>query len=449
MFEKMVNMLWSPYLLLLFMAVGLYCSLLTGFMQVSVKFWFRETLGQNGESGNKSSQFSSLCMALATTIGTGSIAGVASAIWYGGPGAMFWMWVSGFFGMMLSACERMLTLEYRVKVEDGYQGGPMYYLEQGAGSLFLARCFACACALSAFVGGNMVQGSAISQSLYHLGEIPTYLVGIVLMLLVSFTLRGGMLAVTKLSTVLVPFMAGTYLLAGLYCLFSDIPRLLEVVGDIFSSAFSVRSAVGGGGGYTVLMGMRYGMARGIFSNEAGLGAGSMAHGNAKVDHPARQGLWGMVEVFFATMVVCTLTGLVLLTSGIYQGDVAQMLTLQSETPLLPVGVPMTQQAFSVHLGEIGSYIVMISLILFAFTSILGWSCYGIQSMAYLVKKPILVTGYRCLLLLGLVFGTVMKDTHLLWIFLDFTLILMAVPNLIGLVLLAPGVCRSLREWAYG
>lgn len=454
MLANFVDTLWNPYLLLLFIAVGLYCSILTGFSQVSFGFCIKQTIRQQERAditaqNQKSSQFASLCTALATTIGTGSIAGVATAIWWGGAGAIFWMWVSAFLGMILSACERILTLQYRVPVSGKtqvYQGGPMYYLEQGVGSPFLGRWFAVACAFSALVGGNVLQSSSIAQGVQHLLPFPPVVVGLCLMTLVAYTLVGGMETVRKVSTILVPLMAGFYILGGLYCIFSDIPLLLAVLQDIFTSAFTTRSMIGGTGGYSVLTAVRYGMARGIFSNEAGLGAGAMAHANAKVDHPVRQGLWGMIEVFFATMIVCTLTALVLLTSGIYQGDVTQSL-FQTETDLiLPVGVPMTQQAFSVHLGDFGSTMVLISLVLFAFTSILGWSCYGKESVAYLSDNSSIQKAYAIVLLLGLILGSLLENTEILWIFLDLSLFFMAVPNLIGLLILAPKVCGDFFQW---
>lgn len=457
--EHFVDKLWNPYLLILFTAVGLYCSLLTGFLQVSIPFWWRETLGQKENPKSCSpdktsqnhavfSQFSALCMALATTIGTGSIAGVATALWWGGPGAIFWMWVSAFLGMMLSACERILTLQYRISDgKGGFLGGPMYYLEKGMNNSFLAKWFALACSFSAIMGGNLVQSSSISQGMNHLTGMPTPIIGLILALLVSFALRGGMASVTKISTIFVPIMAGLYLLSGIFCIMQDIPNTIAALKDIVNSAFHTRSIVAGGSGYTLMISLRYGMARGIFSNEAGLGAGSMAHSNANVDTPFRQGLWGMVEVFFATIVVCTITALVILTSGIYQGDVAQFLNAQNTSPILPVGVPLTQMAFSVELGELGAVIVLISLILFAFTSILGWSCYGKQCITYLNFHQ---GCYQGILTTSLMIGSIITPNYskYIWVLVDLSLVLMALPNLIGLTYLAPNTCRQFVHWVH-
>lgn len=444
--EKWVDFLWNPCLMVLFMGVGLHCSIKTGFLQGCVPFWWRATLGQIGKKQTQStmSQISALCMALATTIGTGSIAGVATALWLGGAGAIFWMWVSAFLGMMLSACEKVLTIEYRVPKGKAYVGGPMYYLEQGVHPFF-AKWFSLACLFSAFVGGNLVQATSIAQGLHHLANIPSWVTGGGLILIVGLTLRGGMSYVAKINTILVPIMAFFYISGGLYCIIQNPKALQDALYSIWHSAFRWNAVVGGGTGYTILASMRHGVARGIFSNEGGLGVGAIAHGNAKVDHPARQGCWGMVEVCFATMVVCTLTALVILTSGVYQQDVASYLLQQGQEPLLTVGVPLTQAAFSVHLGQWGSGIVAISLVLFAFTSILGWNCYGGEALEYLTKHPKSRTYYRILMLLGLGFGSVFPSGQI-WMWVDFFLALMAIPNLIGLWVLAPKATGLLNQW---
>ncbi len=431
--EELVNHIWNPYLLLCFLGVGLYISLLSGFFQGKISFWWKETLGGKQDF----SQISALFTALATTIGTGSIAGVATAIYLGGAGAVFWMWVSAFFGMMLSACEKILTIHYRVPntaSKQNYVGGPMYYLDYGLHCPLLGKCFSIACLFATLIGGNLVQSASIAQGMQHLFHIPTWLTGVALTLLITLTLQGGMALVAKISTILVPLMAILYLGSGVYCLFQDIPALFSTIKTIFQSAFVPQAVVGGGGGYAVFTALRYGMARGIFSNEAGLGASAMAHGNAKVDHPARQGLWGIVEVFFATMVVCTITALVLLTSGIFQTQ-----------EVLPLGVPMTQSAFAKSMGQWGSGIVLFSLILFAYTSILGWTCYGQIALHYLSSKSIYQTIYSLITALFLFCGS-MSNSEQVWQWVDFSIALMAIPNLIGLVFLAPQAVALLEEF---
>lgn len=438
--ESLVEAIWNPFLLLGFVAVGVYITVLSGFFQTKVLFWWKTTLGQK-EKGSFS-QISALFTALATTIGTGSIAGVATAIWFGGPGAVFWMWVSAFFGMMLSACEKILTIYYREKQQDhSYRGGPMYYMEKGLGWVWAARFYGLACIFSTFIGGNLLQSSSIAQGMAHLFSFPKLGVGLVLMLVIFWVLQGGMPYVTRLSTLLVPAMASLYLGSGIYCLAQDIPSVCQAVKDILLCAFSPKAAMGGG--YGMLVAMRFGMARGIFSNEAGLGASAIAHSNAVVDHPARQGMWGILEVFFATMIVCTLTALVILSSGIYDMEEAMALLATGKSPLIPVGVPMTQSAFSVHLGQWGSGIVLFSLVLFAFTSILGWSCYGAQAVEYLCPKAKKL--YYLLTMLCIFWGSV-GETTALWQWVDFSIAFMAVPNLIALVFLAPQAVDLLWQW---
>lgn len=454
--EKWVNTLWNPYLLLLLTVVGVYCSLLTGFLQTSIIFCFQVTLGQIGKKQGEIvkkvdvlSQLSALCLALATTIGTGSIAGVATAIWWGGAGAVFWMWVSAFFGMIISAFEKVMTIQYRVEESTGvYVGGPMYYLEKGVGSKFLAKCFSIACIFASFTGGTVVQASSIAQGIQHLTPLPTLVTGLLLTMFVLFALGGGMNYVRKISTVLVPIMSSLYLGAGIFILLHDISATKQAFLDIFNSAFTTTSMVAGGGGYTVMMAIRYGMARGIFSNEAGLGAGAIAHGNARVDNPARQGMWGMVEVFFATNIVCTITALVILSSGIYQGDVARVVIETDVESAIVVGVPLTQTAFSIVLGEIGSIIVVLSLLLFAFTSILGWNCYGKQSLSYLTKNRLLHQLYGCVTVLCLLGGSVWGSGHseLIWILVDLSLAFMLVPNVVAVIVLAPQTSKMLNQW---
>ncbi|MFI3254056.1 MAG: amino acid carrier protein [Eubacteriales bacterium] len=436
--EHIVEMIWNPYLLLFFLGVGIYLSLLSGFFQGKFPLWWKGTIGHK----DTKSQVTALFTALATTIGTGSIAGVATAIWFGGAGAVFWMWVSAFFGMMISACEKILTIEYRKEIwKDQFVGGPMYYMERGLGWHFLAKFYAVACLFATLIGGNLVQSSAIAQGMHHLFSLPKLWVGFVLMALVFLALKGGLDYVGKISNVLVPLMATIYLGAGLFCILQDLPTLWTVWKEIFRSAFSTE-AVLGGGMYTAI---RYGMARGIFSNEAGLGASAMAHGNAKVDHPARQGLWGIVEVFFATMIVCTLTALVILTSGIYTHSLAQQYLLSGEPPPIPIGVPMTQAAFSVLLGQWGSGIVLFSLILFAFTSILGWSCYGAQCLSYLTRNQKAQKLYYVVTAICIFWGS-KGETASLWLWVDFSIIWIAIPNLLALVCLAPKAIGLLEDW---
>lgn len=421
--EQWVQWMWNPYLLLAFGGVGLYLSLCLGWIQLNIPLWWRATVLGQGEKSQRIALFASL----ATTIGTGSIAGVATALWYGGEGAIFWMWVSGILGMMLSCCEKMLTVAYRVPCDKGTVGGPMYYLQ--VKSPFLAKLFALGCIFASLMGGNMVQSASIAQGLHHLGGIPPMVT--VLLLWVILAKTGHM--VGRISSILVPMMAVLYVGSALYCLYAERGAVPQALGTIFAKAWGQQPLLGGGIGYGVMESVRYGMARGIFSNEGGLGASAMAHGNVQVDCAARQGMWGILEVFFATMIVCTLTALVLITSGV--------LTQQG----IPLGVPMTQMAFAHTMGQRGTVIVTLSLVLFAFTSILGWGCYGVMAVTYLGGGTWGKRVYYLVATMALWMGAV-GDTGTIWHWVDGSMGLMAIPNLIGLVLLAP---QSMKLWEEG
>lgn len=444
--EQLLEAIWNPYLLLFFFATGLFLSIQSGFIQGNFPLWWKHTLGTREK--RDLSQVTALLTALASTIGTGSIAGVATAIYLGGPGAIFWMWVSAFLGMMLSASEKILTIHYRTKepqskssTSSQYLAGPMYYMERGLAWHGGAKFYAVACIFSAFVGGSVLQSSSIAQGVAELSSIPPFVTGIFLCILVYLALKGGFDTIGKVCTVLVPTMACVYLGAGVYCLAQEPFALWQSLELIVLSPWTPQASIGGAYGfYTAL---RYGMARGIFSNEAGLGASAMAHGNAEVQHPVEQGLWGMVEVFFATMVVCTLTALVILSSGIYnQQETLERIAL-GLPPEIPLGVPMTQAAFSVHLGQWGSGIVLGSLILFGFTSILGWNYYGQTSLHYLCPKgeKLYFIATLCCILWGSI-----GDTATVWQWVDWSIVFMAIPNLLALWYLAPTTMALLQEW---
>ena len=347
MLGRIADALWCPWLLGLFLLVGLVYTLGSGLFQLlGWRLWWRATAGslfhkkERGKGGLSSLQ--ALATALAATMGTGSIAGVAAALTLGGPGSVFWMWVSAFFGMMTSCGEKLLSVAYQRPGPDGtLRGGPMYYLRDGLDSPLLARWFCLACLPATLAGGSLVQAASMADSLEAALSLPRLPVGLAIAALAGLVMVGGLGRIARVSAALVPAMALLYLGAGaavLVCNAGRVPAALEL---IVSCALDPRAALGGGAGWTVAAAMRYGVARGVFTNEAGLGTSAMAHGAAGVDHPARQGMWGIFEVFLSTLAVCTVTALAILVSGVW--DPASPLT----------GAPLTAAAFGSALGPAG------------------------------------------------------------------------------------------------
>ena len=447
---RAADALWNPWLLGLFLAAGLVYSAGSGWFQIfGFRTWWRATVGtlfrKREARGDGLSPLQALATALASTMGTGSIAGVAAALTLGGPGAVFWMWVSALLGMMTSCGEKLLAVKYQRTGPDGrLRGGPMYYIRDGLGSPFLAACFCLACIPATLAGGDLVQSSSIASGLEAAFGLPRLGTGLVTALLAGLVMVGGLGRIAAVSSALVPAMALLYLGSGTIVLLANwtkLPRALEL---IFSCALSPAAAAGGAG-WTVTSALRYGVARGVFTNEAGLGTSAMAHGAARVDHPARQGMWGIFEVFLSTMAVCTVTALAILVSGL---------------PLSPdglTGAPLTAAAFRSVLGPFGEDAVAVALLLFAFSSILGWSYYGEQCLLFLSfeqersrKKafPVFpgkygVFLYRAAFLGCVVLGAVWSP-HTVWQLVDLCNALMALPNLTALLLLAPQALSLLR-----
>ena len=437
---KAADTLWNPWLLGLFLLTGLVYSIGSGFFQIfRWELWWNTTVGSLGRktagAGAGLSSLQALATALASTMGTGSIAGVAVALTLGGPGAVFWMWVSAFLGMMTSCGEKLLSVHYQRRGVDGtLRGGPMFYLRDGAKLPKAAALFALAGLPATLAGGNLVQSSSIATSLEAAFGLQRLPVGLVTAILAGLVMVGGVGRIARVSTALVPAMALLYLGGGLAVLVCHASALPEAFQLIFSCALTPRSALGGGCGWTAAQAIRYGVSRGVFTNEAGLGTSAMAHGAARVDHPARQGMWGIFEVFISTLVVCTFTALVILVSGVFDPKMPSSLT----------GASLTAAAFSSALGRAGSGIVALSLLLFAFSSILGWSYYGQQCLDYL-------TGgrgrglYRVVFLLCVLLGAVWEP-QAIWQLVDLCNALMALPNLTALILLAPEALALLRRF---
>lgn len=391
--------------------------------------------GRKTEKEHSISQFQSFCTALAATLGTGNITGVATALIFGGPGAVFWMWVSAFFGMMTNYGENYLGIRYRYKDKKGrWVGGAMVYMERGLNSRFLAVLFAVCCLIASLGMGNMVQGNSMAKGLETAFGIPPFITGSVCMILLAVIVTGGVKRVAALTEKLVPCMAGIYLLGALAVLAANwqaVPKALEM---IFTQAFQIRAGVGGAAGYTVRQALRMGVARGIFSNEAGLGSSVMAHVQSDVESPQIQGMWGMLEVFIDTMVGCTVTALVILVSGVYQPE---LYLDQISRGIEPVdGTTLTGQAFAAVIPW-GAQFLAAATALFAFATIAGWSYFGEQTADYLGKEKGAMI-YRYVYILLTLPGCILAPS-LIWDLSDAFNGMMALPNLVALFFLGKQV----------
>ena len=450
--ERLADLIWNPWMLGLFLIAGLYLSVRSGFFQVvHCGLWLRTTAGALGKRARKGTgrgltQLQAMSTALAATIGTGSIAGVATAIFYGGPGAVFWMWVSAFLGMMTGCVEKILAVRYREKDEKGcWQGGPMCYMEKGLGSPTLATLFALCCVAASLGGGNMVQANSISAALHTGFGLDPLAVGIVVALLTGAVVVGGIGRIGKVSETLVPCMALLFVGGGVVVLCCHAQALPGALRQIVEGAFTPRAALGGGAGYSMAAALRYGVARGVFTNEAGMGSSSIAHAAADTREPAEQGMWGIFEVFVATIVVCSITALVILTTGVYQPEEALAAIQRGQVTPEMLGAPLSAAGFSTVFGSFGEIFVSVCLLLFAFTSLLGCCYYGERGLAYLSGSNRWRGIYRLVFLWALVWGSV-ADVTAVWQLADIFNGLMALPNLFALLLLSPEALALLRAW---
>ncbi len=437
---RLADFMWFPWLLGLFILVGLYLSVRTGFFQLfGIRRWLGDTAGSLFRAGRRQgtgiTRLQVLATALASTIGTGSVAGVATAIWFGGPGAVFWMWVSALLGMMTGCAEKILTLCWRRLGPDGnWQGGPMYYISQGMHSRFLAGWFAIACVGGSLVGGGMVQTNAIVQSFDNAFGAHRLLVGVVVAVLAGMVLVGGIGRIAGVSQLLMPAMALLFLGSAVAVLWLCRSQILDALELIVKNALTPQAAAGGVG---VAAALRYGVARGVFTNEAGMGSTAIAHANADTKQPGEQGMWGMFEVFFATLIVCTATALVILCAGVYAPA-----TVGTGAD---VGVSLAADSFGRVLGPTGAWIVEISVVLFAFSSVLGWSYYGQAAVDWLFtgrwNRPV----WLCAFLAACVLGSIVP-AELVWQLVDLFTALMALPNLTALLWLSPQALRELQNY---
>jgi alanine or glycine:cation symporter, AGCS family len=430
---------WGWPMIVLLVGTGLLLTIITGGAQFRyLGVALREVLGkltQKSAGPGEVSPFQAVATALASTVGVGNIAGVATAISIGGPGALFWLWVSGVLGMCTKFAEIVIALHYRQPDAAGQmRGGAMYVLRNGLGLPWLGTIFAGLVALAAFGIGNMVQSNSVAASMQASFGINPGVTGVVLAVLTAAVILGGIKRIGQFTEYLVPFMALFYLGGGLFILArfaSEIPAALSLV---MTSAFSGAAATGGFAGSTIMLAMRYGIARGLFSNEAGLGSAPLVHAAAKTDHPVRQGLYGIFEVFVDTILVCTTSGLAILVTGVWSSG---------ET-----GAALSGAAFSAGLpGTWGNLVVTTSLVMFAYSTIIGWSYYGETGIVYLLG-PKAVMPYKIAWLVFIYLGAV-GSLHLVWDVADTLNGLMAIPNLIA-VLGSIGLLRRLmREFFSG
>lgn len=426
--ETWANALWNPWLLGFFLLAGAYYTLRSGFFQFAPRRWLRPlraSLTRPNRGGL--TQFQALSTALASTIGTGSIAGVATAIYFGGPGAVFWMWVSALLGMMTGFAEKALAAAYRESGPDGsVRGGPMCYMARGLKRVGkpLASFFSLACVFASLAGGAMVQSNSISTALHASLGVAPLISGLLTALAVALVLFGGIGRVGKVSELLVPLMAGLFLTGGLAALLLRREYLPAAFSAIFQGVFRPQAACGG---YTAALALRYGVARGVFTNEAGLGSSAMAHAAAGGSTPTEEGCWGMVEVLISTLVVCTVTALVILTAGVY---------VPGGVPAQYLGAPLSAASFGVTLGKFGPLLVSVCLLLFAYTSLLGWGYYGARALSYLWGSGRATPVFYGVFLLCVAAGSV-GEVGAVWQLADLTNGLMALPNLTALLLLSP------------
>lgn len=432
------SFVWGPPLLILLVGTGILLTIKLKFLQVfslpkALKLIFTSIKDQGQDAGDINS-FHALCTALAATIGTGNIVGVATAIKVGGPGALFWMWVAAFFGMATKYSECLLAVKFRsVDANGDIAGGPMHYIENGLGKKYkpLAFMFAFFGVLVAYFGiGTFAQVNAITQITNLSFGVPVKLVAFVLTVLVTAVTIGGLKSISKVAGKIVPIMALFYTISaiGFLIIFADkVPGAFK---EVITSAFTSTAAKGGFLGSTVMLAMRSGVARGVFSNESGLGSAPIVAAAAKVKWPAQQGLISMTGTFIDTIIICTLTGLTLIISGLWTGDLN--------------GAALTQAAFSTGYPIIGKYILTIGLVLFAFTTILGWNYYGERCMEYLVGvKGILP--YRIVFIILIAGGAFIK-LEAIWTLADIVNGLMAIPNLIALIGLSGVVVAETRAY---
>lgn len=421
------SVVWGPIMLVLLIGTGLFLSIRIGFPQfLKFGYMIKNTIGslfrksQHHKDESGVSPFQAVATAMAGTIGTGSIAGIATAIMSGGPGAVFWMWISALVGMVTKYSEIVLSIKFREKNKNNqWTGGPMYYIRNGLGLKWLAAAFAVFAMFACLGTGNATQSNSISIALESTLNIKPWITGLVLTVIVAAIILGGMRRIASVNEKLVPFMAILFVLCSIIAIIINANKIPDAFRLIFSEAFNFRSAAGGTAGYGIMVAMQYGFSKGVFSNEAGLGSAPIAHAASSTKDPAQQGLWGMFEVFFTTIIICTLSALVILTTGIWSSGAYE-------------GSALSIASFNAVLPGVGGVGVTLSTIFFALSTILGWAYYGEVAMEYLSKgNSRAVLAYR-IIYVAMVFVGAVGNLGLIWSISETMNGLMAIPNLIGI-----------------
>lgn len=428
------GIVWGYPMLILIVGVGLYLSVGLGFMPwrklgYGFRMLFSKTEAEGTKGEGEISPFSALMTALSATIGTGNIAGVATAVAVGGPGALFWMWVTALLGMATKYGEAVCAVKYREVDENGdHVGGPMYFIKNGMGKswVWLGFLFAIFGAIAAFGIGNTVQTNSIASVLESTYSVPPVVTGVVLAVLVAAVILGGIKRIADVASRLVPLMAIIYVVAALYIIITNMDQVPAAFGEIFGEAFTGTAAAGGFLGMVIK-----GVARGVFSNEAGLGSAAIAHAAARTDNPVRQGTVAMLGTFIDTIIVCTMTGLIIVMSGLWSGGELN-------------GAPLTAGAFDGYVSGIGNHVIAICLAVFAFTTVLGWSFYGEKCIEFLLGVKVILA-YR-LLWIAAAFGGTILSLDFVWLLADTLNAMMAIPNLIALLVLSPIIFSLSKEY---
>ena len=439
---------WGPIMLALLVGTGVFLTIRTGFIQVSKFGWImKRTIGSvfkktNTEDGQNLTPFQAMCTAMAGTVGTGNIAGVTGAVFMGGPGAAFWMWVSAFFGMCTKYAEIALAMKYRERDAQGaYHGGPMYYITNGLGKSWkwLAVIFAILGGLASFGIGNISQSNEIAGAMTSLLNVPPVATGVGLAVLVAIVILGGVKRIGTVTSYLVPVMSCFYMLAGIAVILMRITSIPAAFATILSSAFSFKAVGGGIFGYAIMLAIRQGFARGVFSNEAGLGSAPIAHATSTTEEPVEQAVWGVFEVFVDTIIICTITCLTVVLSGIELGE-------EALAQYASKGAAAVVAFNTVLPGNIAGTIIQISLLFFALSTIISWSYYGTQCWGYLTgNNKTVELVYKVIFILVCVVGAT-GSGKLMWDISDTLNGLMAIPNLIALLALSGVVAKITKDY---